>query len=205
MSAVLAAAPRYARVSSRPDFVHVDVARDLNALMRVFALRALVYMGEQSCPFEEEFDGNDFAAATHLLAEVAGEPAGALRLRWFADFVKFERAAVKSDHRGKGVVAALIGEAFEMSRRRGYRRVIAYMQARLVPFWAPFGFRPRAGRDRFAFSDHEYVEGEAHLAPHPEALSVDSPPLVLMRPEGLWDRPGILDRSAARPPLNPRR
>ena len=32
-----------------------------------------------------------------------------------------------------------------------------------------------------------------------DALGFDTDPMVLLRPEGDWDRPGILDRSAGRP------
>jgi predicted GNAT family N-acyltransferase len=183
--------------------VRVSVARDLNAIMRVLALRALVYMGEQICPFEEEFDGNDFAAATHLLAEIDGEPVGALRLRWFAEFVKIERVAVKPAHRGGPVVRSLMGEAMQLAARRGFRRGLGHIQARLEPFWRKLGFIPRPGRPRFRFSDHEYIEVEGAIAPHPQRLSIDAPPLLLLRPEGLWDEPGPLDRSAARPAVNP--
>lgn len=183
--------------------VEVRVARELPDLLRVFALRALVYMGEQGCPFEEEFDGNDLTAATHLIAEIKGDPVGALRLRWFADFVKVERVSVRRDHRGGEVVRHLFGEAVELARRRGYRRALGYIQVRLEPFWRKMGFYRRAERQPFAFSDHEYVEVEGQIEPHPDALSIDTDPMVLMRPDGLWDLPGVLDRSAARAATNP--
>jgi hypothetical protein len=52
-------------------------------------------------------------------------------------------------------------------------------------------------------SDHEYIEVERRLTPPADALTIDSDPLVLLRPEGLWDRPGVLDRSVNRPATNP--
>lgn len=195
--------PRVLYAEPPANHVSVSVARDLNALMRVFALRAVVYMGEQTCPFDEEFDGNDFTAATHLLAEIDGEPVGALRLRWFADFVKVERVAVKSAHRGGPVVRSLFGEAVRLAARRGFKRALGHIQIRLLPFWARLGFRPRFGRPCFTFSDHEYLEVEGAIEPHPEALSIDAPPFVLLRPDGLWDAPGPLDRSRERAATNP--
>jgi predicted GNAT family N-acyltransferase len=185
----------------------IEVAHDLNALMRVFALRTLVFMGEQSCPYDEEFDGNDFTAATHLLAEIDGEPAASLRLRWFADFVKFERVLVKFEHRGgqSDIARQLVGAGVELAARRGYRTALAYAQARLGPFWGRMGFRARRGRTQFVFSDHDYVEFERTLDPHAEALSIDADPFVLMRPDGAWDVPGVLDRSTLRGASNPHR
>jgi predicted GNAT family N-acyltransferase len=183
--------------------VRVRVARDLPDLMRVFALRAIVYMAEQVCPYDEEFDGNDFAGATHLLAEIDGEPVATLRLRWFADFVKVERVAVKSDHRGGAVVKSLFGEAVRLAAKRGYTRAIGHIQARLAPFWRRMGFAQRLDRARFRFSDHEYIEVEGRIERDPEALSTETPPLVLLRPEGCWDAEGPLDKSAARAAICP--
>ena len=47
------------------------------------------------------------------------------------------------------------------------------------------------------------VYASGALAPAPDALTIDSDPMMILRPEGAWDRPGILDRSAARPASNP--
>lgn len=194
----------FARVVSKNGDVLVSVARDMNDLMRVFAIRSMVYMGEQVCPYEEEFDGNDLCA-THLIASINGEPVGTLRIRWFANFAKYERAAVRSESRGGGVAVALFEYANDLARRRGYVRVLVHMQARLAPFWRPFGFEPRRDRERFVFSDHEYIEGEAMLEPHPDPIRIDAPPLQINRPEGLWDELGPHDLSANRPAWNPHR
>ena len=39
--------------------ISIRIARDPNDLMLVTAIRAAVYLAEQDCPIEEEFDGND--------------------------------------------------------------------------------------------------------------------------------------------------
>lgn len=184
--------------------LQVSVASTLNDLMQVIALRAIVYMAEQTCPFEEEYDGNDFAGATHLIVRRCGEPVGVLRLRWFADFAKLERVAVRREERGRTATLALIRAAIELAERKGYRKIIGHAQARLVPFWKrQFGFSPRNGRPAFAFSDHEYVEMERELSPPANAVDIDCDPMMLLRPEGAWDRPGVLDYSVHRPATNP--
>ena len=43
--------------------IAIRIARDPNDLMLVTAIRSAVYLAEQDCPFEEEFDGNDLVAA----------------------------------------------------------------------------------------------------------------------------------------------
>ena len=37
------------------------------------------------------------------------------------------------------------------------------------------------------------------------AITLDSDPYVIIRPEGDWDRPGVLDMSAGRPVSSPLR
>jgi predicted GNAT family N-acyltransferase len=178
--------------------IKVCVARSLDEIMAALAVRNVVYVGEQRCPYDEEFDGNDFAGATHLLARVRGEPAGTARLRWFADFYKLERIAVKPEHRGASVASALIMAAVDLARRKGYRKMLGHIQPHLLPFWARIGSRIRPDRKSFVFSDYEYIEIEVDLEPPANALNLNTDPLIFLRPEGLWDEPGVLDRSAAR-------
>ncbi len=74
------------------------IASTPDMIAKVFALRAAVFMSEQDCPYDEEFDGNDYCA-THILGLVDGVPAAALRLRYFAEFAKMERLAVMPKYR----------------------------------------------------------------------------------------------------------
>ncbi|HKT54269.1 MAG TPA: GNAT family N-acetyltransferase [Caulobacteraceae bacterium] len=177
----------------------VSAARTLTDMAQVLAVRALVYMGEQICPYDEEFDGNDFSGATHLILRRGEEPIGVVRLRWFADFAKLERLAIRREHRGGAGLMLLARAAFELAERKGYRRLMGHAQPRLVAFWGRyFHGRVRRGRPAFYFSDQHYVEMEFDLHPPANAVTIDSDPFVLLRPEGDWDRPGVLDRSAER-------
>lgn len=179
--------------------ISVRIVRTLDDVMKVVAVRSLVYMGEQHCPYDEEFDGNDFAGATHLLACLGGEPVGVMRLRWFSDFAKVERVAVLRERRGRAAVAALIDAASTLAARKGYRKILGHIQARLLPFWVRSGgVYPRRDRPHFSFSDHEYIEVIRDLAPPANAIGWSTPAMELLRPEGEWDQDGVLDRSQTR-------
>ena len=184
--------------------VTVSVAHTLDDLLQAISIRSVVYMGEQACPYEEEFDGNDFAGATHLIARVGRQPVGVVRLRWFCDFAKLERLTVAPGCRGGAVPRALLEAAFSLAARKGYRRIMGHTQVRLAPVLRRLAdVQVREGRARFTFSDHEYVETMRVLTPPADAICIDTDPLVLLRPEGAWDRPGVLDQSAERPATNP--
>lgn len=181
--------------------ITVKVTHSIEEMMQAFAVRAAVFMSEQNCPYAEEFDGNDFSA-TQILGLIGDEPAATLRIRYFSDFAKPERLAVRKEFRNSGIAADVIGFAVELCRQKGYRKLYGHAQARLIPFWERFGFRPKDGGE-FVFSDHNYVEVFCDLDAHSDPLTLDKDPMVLIRPEGAWDRPGVLELSSARPATNP--
>lgn len=178
--------------------IGVTVARSFEDLMRVAAIRNAVYIGEQECPYDEEYDGNDLSA-THLLAYIGDEPVGCLRLRFFAGFAKFERMAIRKEFRKSRAAIQLARAGFAFCQKKGYGRILGHVQEQLVPFWSRFGFRMKPDTKRFVFSDVEYVEIVALVEPDADAVTADADPYLLIRPEGRWDVPGILERSAERP------
>lgn len=171
-------------------------------MAKVMAIRAAVFMSEQNCPYDEEFDGNDYAG-THILGTVNGEPAACLRVRYFANFVKIERLAVLHRFRRTLIAKQVVEQALEICSRKGYAKMYGQSQMRLVSFWGKFGFKPMQKDARLVFSDHEYVEIFGDIAPHAHPLTPETDPLILIRPEGKWDEPGVLDQSASRPATNP--
>jgi predicted GNAT family N-acyltransferase len=178
------------------------VATDPKDINRAFAIRAAVYMIEQDCPYEEEFDGNDYCAM-HLLGFLGDEPVATARLRFFGGFAKLERVAVMPRYRRLMLVPNLVDEAFEICSRKGFDTVYAQIQKRLEGFWRKAGFE-RLGKNRsLVFSDHEYIEVIKKLVPHPERITLDTDPIIIVRPEGSWDTQGVLDKSSARPALSP--
>jgi predicted GNAT family N-acyltransferase len=75
-------------------------------LEKVFIIRREVFVGEQNCPPELEWEHED--ESTHFLATVNGEPAGAARWRKTYKGYKLERFAVLKKFRGHGVGQALV-------------------------------------------------------------------------------------------------
>lgn len=184
--------------------ISVRIARDPNDLMTVFAIRSAVYLAEQDCPMEEEFDGNDLVAA-HFLGFVGTEPAACLRVRFFGDFAKVERLAVRHQFRKSRVSFRLVQASVEYVKRKGFRRIYGQAQDRLVDFWARFGAKPLQNQRPISFSDFSYTEMLLEFEPSPDAITLDSDPYVIIRPEGEWDRPGVLDQSAVREVTSPLR
>ena len=163
--------------------------------MLVTAIRAAVYLAEQDCPIEEEFDGNDLVAA-HFIGFVGNEPAGCLRVRFFGEFAKVERLAVRHQFRRSRISFKLVQASFDYIKRKGFKKIYGHAQDRLVNFWAHFGAKPLGHNRKITFSDFSYTEMVLDLEPGADAITLDSDPYVIIRPEGDWDRPGVLDISA---------
>ncbi|MEI9933008.1 MAG: GNAT family N-acetyltransferase [Rhizomicrobium sp.] len=189
------------RRSPRP-VLEAALISTADQMAKVMAIRAAVFMSEQNCPYDEEFDGNDYAG-THVLGTVNGEPAACLRIRYFANFVKIERLAVLHRFRRTLIAKQVVEQALEICSRKGYTKMYGQSQMRLVSFWERFGFKLMQKDAKLVFSDHEYAEIFGDIAPHPRPLTPETEPLILIRPEGKWDEPGVLDHSASRPATNP--
>jgi predicted GNAT family N-acyltransferase len=188
--------PMPGRQSAEP-FTSVRVGRTMDDFMRAAVIRGAVFVGEQKCPYDEEFDGNDFTA-THLIGYVGDEPAGCLRIRYFADFAKLERLVVRKEFRGIGLARKLVGFGVEFCRTKGYTRMCAYAQKRLVKFWNKCGFSISDIPRELVFSDFDYVEMVCDTIRAARTISRETDPYVVIRPEGSWQETGILERSRAR-------
>lgn len=89
-----------------PSKTEVNQVSDPAELEQVFAIRREVFVGEQNCPPELEWEFED--ESTHFLATVDDEPAGACRWRKTDKGYKLERFAVLKKFRGFGVGQALV-------------------------------------------------------------------------------------------------
>ena len=185
------------RMRKQQDATSVKVVETFDELEQAKALRAIIFVGEQHCPYAEEFDGND-ASAQHVIGFVNGEPAATMRIRHFAGFVKWERFCVLPQFRKTSVKSELIEFAFGLAKQKGFPRVYFQAEPRLAHFWKQHGFTQIANDRTVRFSDREYLEFERDVLSNEMPITLDSDPMVLNRAEGAWSSPGVLDRSAIR-------
>jgi predicted GNAT family N-acyltransferase len=120
-------------------------------------IRTRVFVEEQACPPEEEWDaydldGYDFDAPVesglpgrHLLGEAGGAVVAVSRWRPVrldgAPAAKLERFAVLPEARGHGYGRAMIALTLADARASGFARFVLHAQAHLEPLYASFGFR----------------------------------------------------------------
>ncbi len=91
--------------------VDVKKVSDEAALQQGFEVRRIVFVEEQDCPPELEYENEE--VSTHFLAISDGQAAGAARWRRTEKGYKLERFAVLKEFRGRGVGKALVAAVLE--------------------------------------------------------------------------------------------
>jgi predicted GNAT family N-acyltransferase len=115
----------------------VKKTKNKEELEKVFAIRKTVFVEEQNCPPELEWENED--VSIHFLAEMNGEPCGACRWRKTDYGYKLERFAVLKEFRGKRIGQALVTAALaDLPENADYIYLNAQIAA--MPLYARFGF-----------------------------------------------------------------
>lgn len=110
---------------------------------RAMAIRQRVFVEEQACPPEEEFDGLD-PACRHVLGWIGNDAVATARWRivpWEGGrAAKLERFAVLAAHRGRGHGRTLVEHVVTAAGAAGFPVAVIHAQAQLERFYAGFGF-----------------------------------------------------------------
>lgn len=115
----------------------VNKIKNKEELEKAFAIRKAVFVEEQNCPPELEWENEE--ESVHFLAEINGEACGACRWRKTEKGYKLERFAVLKDFRGKRIGQALLAAALaDLPDDAHYIYLNAQLHA--LPLYARFGF-----------------------------------------------------------------
>lgn len=153
------------------------------------AIRKQVFVKEQGIPEAKEFDGNDFCSA-HIVAyaEIGRQklPIGTMRIRFFSDFVKFERMAITKDFRKAGVAEKIMKFGVNYSSQKGYRRVYGMCKKELLLRWEDAGYRPIEGLPPVEQNGMKLIPIQLLIPENPQAINMSSRPSLLTALEGHW-------------------
>lgn len=117
--------------------LQVNKVHSKDDLEKVFAVRKTVFVDEQNCPPELEWEHEE--ESVHFLALLNGEPCGACRWRKTDKGYKLERFAVLKEHRGKRIGQALVAAALsDLPGDAGYIYLNAQLDA--MRMYSRFGF-----------------------------------------------------------------
>lgn len=122
------------------------------------AIRTRVFVQEQACPPELEWDEHE-ETSRHLVGYVDEAPVAAARWRVVRvdgkPAAKLERFAVLPAYRGRGLGRRMVDFALDDARQAGFETFVLHAQAHLESFYGSFGFE-RVG-DRFDEAGIEHI------------------------------------------------
>jgi predicted GNAT family N-acyltransferase len=173
----------------------IKIVDNTEDLLKAKLVRAIVYMHEQDCPYDEEFDLNDYTA-TQIVGLIGNEPVLTARIRYFADFAKLERLAVRQQYRSLGYGHQLLQFMLQLGSQKGYKKYYLHAQKQLQNFYEGYGFRTLG--QPFGFSDYDYIEMVGEFSEAQTAFHIGDNPHVSNRPEGAWLTAGPIEKSLLR-------
>ncbi len=117
--------------------IRVEKVVDKNELDKVFAIRKEVFVHEQNCPPELEWEFED--ESVHFMALFDDKPAGAARWRKTSNGYKLERFAVLKQFRGNGIGQALVAAVLK-DLPKNARPIYLNAQITAINLYKKFGF-----------------------------------------------------------------
>lgn len=167
----------------------VKLVRDFEDMAKVIAIRASACFSDPEHLYAKHFDGNDFSA-THLIGHIGDEPVASIRIRYFASFARIERLTVRPTHRRSRIAFRMVKAAFAFCRDKGFCRLSGVAREEMVPFWSLFGGNVSRSKDPIFIYGLPHFEMFIEFPELPSAITKNSDPMVLLRPEGRWHEAG---------------
>jgi predicted GNAT family N-acyltransferase len=129
------------------------VVTNQEGLIKVFIVRAIVFIEEQGVPYHIEHDEHDLSA-THILGEMDGEPFAAGRIRAVGEYAKLERVAIRKSYRGKNLGHKLTEFMLSVAKDQGFKKFKVHAQSYLKDFYQKHGFEVVGDMFKEAGIDH---------------------------------------------------
>ncbi len=118
-------------------YIEIKQIIDPVDLDKAFAIRRQVFCIEQKVSEKIEMDEFD-NVATHILANINGNPVGTARWRFTKHGTKMERFAVLKEYRGKGVGEALVKYTLDKLKDNDF--IYLNAQESVIKFYEKYGF-----------------------------------------------------------------
>ncbi len=169
--------------------IKIELATSEELFKGAMAVRKQVFVKELNIPAAKEFDGNDYCAA-HVVAYVQKRhrrlPIGTMRIRFFSDFVKFERMAVTRNFRKTNVSEDIMQFGIHYASLKGYRQVYGMCKQELLPRWQQCGYHEVKGAEHVEQNGMILIPICMDLPENPQAIRITSHPTLLTALEGHW-------------------
>ncbi len=169
--------------------IEIDIVRNLKDLLQAFDLRREEFVKKQNVPEEMEFDGNDFSA-TQIIAKANGKPIATMRVRYFHDFVKFERMCVIPAYRKQNIPQKVMEFTAEVLKDKGFKRAMFFCRPELVKYWKSHGCQPVDSMPGTDIGAMKLCPMSWSFTKKEDKLQIKTPAAFFLAEEGKWNRGG---------------
>ncbi len=167
----------------------VDIVRNLKDLLQAFDLRREEFVKKQKVPEHLEFDGNDFSS-TQILAKDNGKPIATMRIRYFHDFVKFERLCVIPEYRKKNIPEKIMDFCAQVLKEKGFDKALFFCRPELVKYWKSHGCIPVQGMPDTEAEGMKLCPMSWNFSQKGDFLEIKTPASFFLADEGKWKQSG---------------
>ncbi|MBK66094.1 MAG: GNAT family N-acetyltransferase [Chloroflexi bacterium] len=110
--------------------------------LKAFGLRIEVFIFEQKCPIEEEFDNYDNPASESIqfIVEEDGKCIGTARIVNYKDKIKIERVCISKDKRKLNVGSKLMNHIHNYLIKNGIKIIEISAQITAINFYKKLGY-----------------------------------------------------------------
>ena len=123
----------------------INEIKDQKDLTYALGIRAIVFIDEQNCPFDEEFDDYDRLETSnviHFIVKHDKKPLATARVIYHDKTqVKIGRIAVLKTFRGKGIGTHLLSHIMKTLISQNYTDISINAQQHLEAFYRSLGFQ----------------------------------------------------------------
>jgi predicted GNAT family N-acyltransferase len=104
-----------------------------------YHIRYLVFVAEQGCPIQDEYDQYE-SVASHILVYDNEQPIGTARWRVVDGVAKLERICVLESHRKRGVGKLIVSALEDRAMKRGLTQSKLHGQVQAEAFYHRLGY-----------------------------------------------------------------
>jgi len=179
-----------------PQYIHFKLVTTQVEMMHVAAVRGICNLEEVGVPAQHEFDDND-NFTTHALGYYHDEPISAVRMRFFGDFVKLERACVRPKYRNRHILPRAIDLVSRFAGQKGYRHIVTHAKPKTARLWRILGFEiSEKAPTQFHGHEEGYLELIKEIPLRNDAVSLAASSAFMFRQENSLDVPNSYEVAA---------
>jgi hypothetical protein len=157
-----------------------------------FTYKFRAFFREHICPYAGSFNDKSIFP-TSISISIGNTSAESIRTQFFQGFARLAYITILLLLRPQKKFPHFVIKGISFAARKALRIYYSYLRLNFLDFWLKIDFLPLNSVKAIRFFHQEYTAVSKRRKPHLCTASLGDGPYVIIRPEGEWDRSGILE------------